>query len=226
MLSIKNISRTHTHTFSPLHSQAFSLCCEQNVNVFQALRYISAISGTVLSTTMVCREQWSRDQCSISWISEADILCKFISHCEQASQLVNGTVCTTALFTRSLQSTRLSPCILSPVSPPSPRSLRQLSSQPTVALIAIKDAHRLICVCARRSRYTQEQTPTHNKISDPLAFGAITVHCLPTPSLIFILLYHHITLILLYVLHTRLPTKPPDPLILRWVNCSSCPWPL
>ncbi|KAK9533835.1 hypothetical protein VZT92_008929 [Zoarces viviparus] len=42
---------------------------------------------------MVCREQWSRDQCSVSWISEGDILCKFISHCEQASQLVNGTVC-------------------------------------------------------------------------------------------------------------------------------------
>ncbi|GLD47953.1 CDAN1-interacting nuclease 1 isoform X1, partial [Lates japonicus] len=57
---------------------------------------------------MVCREQWSRDQCSVSWISEGDILCKFISHCEQSSQLVNGT----------------------------------LSSQPTVALLAIKDAHR------------------------------------------------------------------------------------
>lgn len=34
------------------------------------------------------------------------------------------------------------------------------------------------------STYTHLQT--HNKISDPLAFGAITVHCLPTPSLIFI----------------------------------------
>lgn len=95
------------------HTDTLSFCCKQNVNVSQALRYISAISGTVLSTTMVCREQWSRDQCSISWISEGDILCKFISHCELASQLVNGTVCTTALFTRSLQSTRLSPCILS-----------------------------------------------------------------------------------------------------------------
>lgn len=73
--------------------------------------------------------------------------------------------------------------------------------------------------------YTHDQTPTHNKICDPLAFGAITVHRLPTPSLIFIFLYHHITLILLYLLHTRLPTKPPDPLIPRWVNCSSCPWP-
>lgn len=109
----KTISHANTYIFSPLHSHTFSLCCKQNVNVFQALRYISAISGTVLSTTMVCREQWSRDQCSISWISEGDILCKFISHCEQASQLVNGTVCTTALFTCSLQSTRLSPCILS-----------------------------------------------------------------------------------------------------------------
>ncbi|KAL7873023.1 hypothetical protein AOLI_G00120940 [Acnodon oligacanthus] len=40
---------------------------------------------------MVCREQWSRDQWSVSWISEGNILCKFISHCAQASQLVNGT---------------------------------------------------------------------------------------------------------------------------------------
>lgn len=65
------------------------------------------------------------------------------------------------------------------------------------------------CVCAHRITYTHGQTPTHNKISDPFAFGAITVHCLPTPSLIFIFLYHHITLILLYLLHTRLPTKTP-----------------
>lgn len=105
---------THTHTHFPLHSHTRTLyspcshtlspCCKRNVNVFQTLRYISAISGTVLSTTMVCREQPSRDQCSLSWISEGDILCKFISHCEQASQLVNGAVCTTALFTHSLQS--------------------------------------------------------------------------------------------------------------------------
>lgn len=118
MLSIKKKyflrALTYSHTrFLRCTQPRIFLCCKQNVNVFQALRYISAISGTVLSTTMVCREQWSRDQCSISWISEGDILCKFISHCEQASQLVNGTVCTTALFTRSLQSTRLSPCILS-----------------------------------------------------------------------------------------------------------------
>lgn len=69
----------------------------------------------------------------------------------------------------------------------------------------------------------QEQTPAHNKVSDPPAFEAITIHRLPTSSLIFIILYHCITLILLYLLHTRLPTKTPDPLIPRWVNCSSCP---
>lgn len=112
ILLIKNTSYACTH-FPLLHRHTLSLCCKQTVNVFQALRYISAISGTVLSTTMVCREQWSRDQCSISWISEGDILCKFISYCETASQLVSDTGCTTALFTRSLQSTHLSPRIFS-----------------------------------------------------------------------------------------------------------------
>ncbi|TNN45009.1 hypothetical protein EYF80_044814 [Liparis tanakae] len=31
---------------------------------------------------MVRREQRSRDQCGVSWISEGDILCKGVSHCE------------------------------------------------------------------------------------------------------------------------------------------------
>lgn len=110
----KKLLLMHARTMFPFSTDTpLSLCCKQNVNVFQALRYISAISGTVLSTTMLCREQWSRDQCGISWISEGDILCKFLSYCEPASQLVSGTGCTTALFTRSLQSTHLSPCILS-----------------------------------------------------------------------------------------------------------------
>lgn len=71
------------HTYTPRHAHIhlirhaatrFSPCCKPNVNVFQTLRYIRAIRGTVLSTTMVCREQPSRDQCSLSWISEGDIL--------------------------------------------------------------------------------------------------------------------------------------------------------
>lgn len=57
---------THMHIFPTPQPHAFAIRCKLNVNVFQALRYISAISGTVLSTTMVCREQWSRDQCSVS----------------------------------------------------------------------------------------------------------------------------------------------------------------
>lgn len=166
MLSIKK-KKKNTDTFSPLHSYTLPLCCKRNVNVFQALRYISAISGTVLSTTMVRREQWSRDQCSISWISEGDILCKFISHCEQASQLVNGTVCTTALFTRS-QSTHLFPLHPSPVSPPLPCSLFQLSSQPTVALVAIKDAHKLICV---DYIHTWSDTYTQQNLWSPRFWG-------------------------------------------------------
>lgn len=94
-------------------TRGFSLCCKRNVNASQVLRYIRVISGTVLGSTMVCREQWSRDQCGVSWISEGDILCKFISHCEHAPQLLNGTVCTTALFTLSLKkSSRLLTCIL------------------------------------------------------------------------------------------------------------------
>lgn len=109
---------THFHPSTDMHIP-YTVCCKQNVNVFQALRYISAISGTVLNTTIVCREQWSRDQCGVSWISEGDILCKFISHCEQASQLVNGTVCTTALFTCSTKAfiSLLHPFLVSPTSP-------------------------------------------------------------------------------------------------------------
>lgn len=202
--------------FSPLHSRAPPLCCKQNVNVFQALRYISAISGMVLSTTMVCREQWSRDQCSVSWISEGDILCKFISHCEQSSQLVNSTVCTTALFTHSLQSTRIFP----PASFPCIPSITMLSPSALITAHCGSPGHQR-CTQTHtdsmqgsvhtQNTYTHahEETPIHSKISDPPAFGAITVHCLPTPSLIFIFLYHHITLILLYLLHTRLPTKNP-----------------
>lgn len=97
----------HTLSFSAQPS----LRWKRNVNVSQTLRCISAISGTVLSTTMVRREQRSRDQCGNSKISEGNILCKFISHCEQASQLVNSPVCDAALFTRSLKSACPSPCI-------------------------------------------------------------------------------------------------------------------
>lgn len=102
------ITCSSAHIFVP--AQPF-LRCERNVNVSQTLRCISAISGTVLSTTMVRREQRSRDQWGNSEISEGDILCKFISHCERASQLVNSPVCDAVLFTRSLWSTRPSPCI-------------------------------------------------------------------------------------------------------------------
>lgn len=93
------ITRSCAHIVFPTQP---SFRCKRNVIVSQTLRCISAISGTLLSTTMVRREQRSRDQCGNSEISEGDILCKFISHCEQASQLVNSPVCDAALFTCSL----------------------------------------------------------------------------------------------------------------------------
>lgn len=38
---------THAYISSPPHTAThFPLCCKKNLNVFQALRYISAISGT------------------------------------------------------------------------------------------------------------------------------------------------------------------------------------
>lgn len=91
-----------------------------------------------------------------------------------------------------------------PVSPPSPRS----SS-------ALMTAH---CGSPRHQRYIQAdlclpaRLCTHGSkhvTSDPLALGAIKVHCLSTPSLILILLYLCITLILLYLLHTQLPNQKP-----------------
>jgi len=107
---------------------------------------------------MVCRAQRSRDQCSVSWIWEGDVLCKRISRCEPASQLVNGAACCSALFTRSLQST-----LLPPVSPPSPHHLLQPSSQPTVARV-IKDADTLI-------QHTHTHTHTHTHLWSPRFWG-------------------------------------------------------
>lgn len=101
------ITRSCAHIFLPAKP---SRRCKRNVNVSQTLRCISAISGTVLSTTMVRREQRSRDQCGNSEISEGDILCKFVSRCEQASQLVNSPVCDAALFTRARPSPCIRPC--------------------------------------------------------------------------------------------------------------------
>lgn len=114
--------------------------------------------------------------------------------------------------------------VLPPASFPCLPSIASLSS--SALITAHRGSHSLQrWAQTDKSTYTHKQTPKHYKISDPLAFGAITVHWLPTPSLIFIFLYHCITLILLYLLHMQFPTKPPDPLIPRWVNCSSCPWP-
>lgn len=164
---------------------------------------------------MVCREHWSRDQCSISWISEGDILCKFVSCCVQASQLVNGTGCTTALFTRSLQSTHLSPCILSlyPF-----HCLIQLSSQPTVALIVIKDPswHKLIqCkgVCTHPSTWLDPST--QQNLWSPGFWSHYSTQ--PSNPFLWFLSFYTITLHWsFYTYYTR--GSPPKPLILWYLD--------
>lgn len=107
--------------------------------------------------------------------------CKFISHCEQASQLVNGAARTTALFTHSLQSAAHRPPHLTSSAPH--RSPLQLAA---ALALAIKDAGELIFLV--HTRCTNRHLNTLKSLIHLLS-GAITAHSIPGAVFDFLSFY-------------------------------------
>lgn len=90
-----------------------------------------------------------------------------------------------------------------------------------MALSAIKDTCELICVCPRDYVHMEVNTwQVIHLLWGPLQYTAFQ-------PLLWFLSFHAFALHWsFYTYYTRsFPTKTPDPLIPRWVNCSSCPWP-
>lgn len=110
--------------------------------------------------------------------------CKFISHCEQASQLVNGAARTTALFTHSLQSAAHRPPPLPHLPSSAPhRSPLQLAA---ALALAIKDAGELIFLV--HTRCTNRHLNTLKSLIH-LFSGAITVRSIPGAVFDFLSFY-------------------------------------
>lgn len=107
-----------------------------------------------------------------------------------------------------------------PVRPPSARSSSVLITL-AVAPSAIKDTCEVICVCPRDYVHMEVNTwQVIHLLWGPLQYTAFQ-------PLLWFLSFHAFALHWsFYTYYTRnFPTKTPDPLIPRWVNGSSCPWP-
>lgn len=91
-----------------------------------------------------------------------------------------------------------------PVRPPSACSSSALITAHHGSLSHQRHMRADLCLPARLCTHGSKHVT-----SDPLALGAITVHCLSAPSLILIFSCLCITLILLYLLHTQLPNQNP-----------------
>lgn len=122
----------------------------------------------------------------------------FVNSSPTVSRLYNwlaALVCTTALFTFSLRSAHLSLCIFSWCPVHHLVSVLKLQTQ-SGKIHADTAAHKSI-------------RHTHNKPLIPWLLELLQYTAFQSLSLIFIFLFHCITLILLYLLNTQRPSKPP-----------------
>lgn len=142
---IRSITHTHTHLipsaathfFPPLQAKCK---CFPDIKVYKSHQW----HGAQHYNGVPRAAESSRAEISAAspGYQRETSFCKFISHCEQASQLVNGAARTTALFAHSFQSAHRTPST-------SHRSPLQLAA---ALVLAIKDEGELIsCAHTRRT---------------------------------------------------------------------------